>query len=316
MVGPGRLTVPEPATARALFDRHRQALGLHWLGGEDAAPRPLRGDDGGGPLAGLLDPLHPRPVQVLGSRELDFLARLEPEARTALFAAMLRGPLRLLIIAGGARAPRELLAAAAAGGVPVLGSPLAASRVIETLSADSEDTGTLTLHGVFMEVLGVGVLLAGHAGIGKSELALELVSRGHRLVADDAPLFQRRGIRVMGTCPPLLRDFIEVRGLGVLNVRAMFGDNALVAEHVLELIIQLADVDEALQPDTHRVEGTRHLRPLLGVDVPEIVLPVAPGRNLAVLVEAAVRSHILSQQGYDAGADFIRRQRAFIDQQQ
>ncbi len=305
----------EPATAEALFQRHRDALDLRWLSGGDAAGHPLR-DGGDGPLAGLLDPLHPRPVQVVGPRELDFLSRLDPEARAALFTAMLRGPLRLLVIAGGARPPGELLAAAAGGGIPVLGSPLAASRVVEALSAESLDSGTLTLHGVFMEVLGVGVLLAGHAGIGKSELALELVTRGHRLVADDAPLFQRRGETIMGTCPPLLRDFIEVRGLGVLNVRAMFGDNALAAEHRLELIIQLAELDESRAPETRRVEGTRHQRPLLGIGIPEIIVPVAPGRNLAVLVEAAVRSHILSQQGYDAGADFVRRQRASIDRQE
>jgi HPr kinase/phosphorylase len=168
-----------------------------------------------------------------------------------------------------------------------------------------------------MEVLGTGVLITGESSVGKSELALELLSRGHRLIADDAPVFIRVGPDVLdGSSPTLLQDFMEVRGLGVLNIREMYGDNALKSKKHLRLIIQLMRMSKKDREELDRLYGNRIKREILGVEIPEIMIPVAPGRNLAVLVEAAVRNHILRHAGQDATEQFIElQQRAIADPQ-
>jgi HPr kinase/phosphorylase len=163
-----------------------------------------------------------------------------------------------------------------------------------------------------MEVMGTGVLITGASSIGKSELALELLTRGHRLIADDAAEFARIAPDLLnGTCPEMLRDFIEVRGLGILNVRAMFGASAIKHNRNLRLIIVLQEMGEAAAMD--RLHGSRRMRTIMEVEIPEITLPVGPGRNLAVLVEAAVRNHILNVKGYDASQAFIERQKQRLE---
>jgi len=163
-------------------------------------------------------------------------------------------------------------------------------------------------------VLGMGVLITGDAGVGKSELALALISRGHRLVADDAPEFAQVAPDILsGACPVLLRDFLEVRGLGILNVRAMFGDSAVRRKKDLHLIIHLKKMGDADLIRMDRLAGTQTLFPIQGVGVPHLTLPVTPGRNLAILVEAAVRHYTLRLRGYDAGTDFTERQARIID---
>ena len=166
-----------------------------------------------------------------------------------------------------------------------------------------------------MEVMGLGILLTGPSGVGKSELALELLSRGHRLVADDAPEFRRTAPdSVHGSCPPMLADFIEVRGLGILNVRAMYGNNAVMTHKRLHLIIRLQPPTEnGNVPAFDRLDTNQRHRTILGVDIPEVILPVAPGRDLAVIIEAAVRNHVLYLNGYNAAEDFIERQQQYID---
>jgi HPr kinase/phosphorylase len=166
------------------------------------------------------------------------------------------------------------------------------------------------LHGVFMEVNGMGVLLCGESGVGKSELALELITRGHRLVADDAPEFFRVGPdTVRGRCPEVLRDFLEVRGLGLLDIRNMFGDSAIKPSKDLRLIVHLARMREEDIRQVDRLQGSYRQRTVLDVELPEVTIPVASGRNLAVLVEAAARNHILLRKGYNALEAFMQRQR-------
>jgi HPr kinase/phosphorylase len=173
----------------------------------------------------------------------------------------------------------------------------------------------VTLHGVFMEIYSIGVLITGESGAGKSELALELITRGHRLVADDAPEFTQIAPDVLdGTSPEMLQDMLEVRGLGVLDIRQMFGDTAVKKNKYLRLIVHLTRPH--LEPKPAGIErltgdlGTRHV---LDLDVPLITLPVMPGRNLAVLTEAATRMHILRAKGVDPAAAFMARHSHFLE---
>jgi len=169
---------------------------------------------------------------------------------------------------------------------------------------------TTILHGVFVEVLRLGVLLSGASGIGKSELALELLNRGHRLVADDAPEFYRTGAgAVWGRCPEALRDFLEVRGLGVINIHSMFGPGAMAPEAELQLIVHLRSMGPDQLAAVDRLRPNRDSMTVLGAPVPRLTLPVAPGRNLAILVETAVRSHRLALAGRDMAAEFASRPR-------
>ena len=166
------------------------------------------------------------------------------------------------------------------------------------------------LHGVFVEVLEIGVLLQGPAGIGKSALALELISRGHRLVADDAPIFSRCGgaATVTGSSPPALRNLLEVYGLGVLNIAAMFGDHATRASSVLQLMVSLVPEDRFSIGEDERLRGSWHSRSILGVEIPSFRLPMIAQHNLAVMLESVVRNHLLRGQGNDAAERFIAAQ--------
>ena len=173
------------------------------------------------------------------------------------------------------------------------------------------------VHGVFMEVLGTGVLITGESSVGKSELALALISRGHRLIADDAPEFTRTGPDILdGRSPSVLKDFMEVRGLGVLNIRDMYGDNALKLNKYLRLIVHLKRLNEKEYAQLDRLQGERKTRSILGIDIPQILIPVAPGRNIEVLVEAAVRNHILSFYGNNSVQKFIELQQQAINRQE
>ena len=173
----------------------------------------------------------------------------------------------------------------------------------------------LLVHGVYMEVLGRGVLFSGDPAIGKSELALALISRGHCLIADDATeLYKSASKTLIGRCPKVLQDFLEVRGLGMINIRAMFGNSAIKPNKELHLIIDLLHFDDKKLHDMDRLEGCHSTRTLLGVEIPMTSLPVAAGRNLAILVETAVRQHMLMLDGYNATQDFIERQQIYIDQ--
>lgn len=173
-------------------------------------------------------------------------------------------------------------------------------------------SGPVTLHGVFIEIFGLGVLLAGRSGVGKSELALEMLARGHRLIADDAAEFELASDgRVVGRCPPLLYGFLEVRGLGVLHIGRMFGEPALRASKALDLILRLDAANETSDPD--RLHGRRVETLVCGKAIPEILLPVRAGQSLATLAEAACRDQTLKRDGYDAAEDFVARQLRSIE---
>lgn len=311
-------------TAASVFQQHHNALELDWLAAEAAAERSVSArdlDSRRNALVGHLNLIRPNLIQVLGQAEFEYLDQLGKNSRDDAIQALFANRPLMIIVAEGLTPPAEFAELANRHGVPLVRSTQSAHRLIDHLHyyLSSQLSEKIVKHGVFMEVMGLGVLLTGPSGVGKSELALELLSRGHRLVADDATEFRRTAPdTVHGSCPPMLADFLEVRGLGVLNIRAMYGNNAVMTYKRLHLIIQLLE-PEASGNDNRQLDrlGTsrRHAR-ILDVAIPEVILPVAAGRDLAVIIEAAVRNHVLYLNGYNAAEDFIERQQHYLDKQQ
>ena len=296
-----------------MFDACSGRLQLGWLNPADTARRRLHSaQDQGYTLIGHFNLIHPHPIQVLDSPALSYLNGLKKNSLNDAIEQLCAQPTVVILLADGLETPPALSEQAERQGVALLGSPLGSERLIAEINyyLGNELAERQVMHGVFMEVMGIGVLLSGDSGIGKSELALELVNRGQRLIADDAPIFRRLGPEnLVGHCPPVLQDYLEVRGLGLLDIRAMFGDSAVKQEMPLQLIVELMQIDPASAPQSERLNGNRHTRSCLGVSIPLVSLPVAPGRNLAVLVEAAARNHILYTNGQDSVQTFIQRQR-------
>jgi len=266
-------------------------------------------------MVGHLNLIHPNRVQVLGRTELRYLASLGKNSYQDTLGKLYEVPPAFIVVADGELPAEDLRQRSEQAAVPLFSSQLSSYKLIEHLRYYL--TGllaeTATLHGVFMEVRGLGVLLTGESGVGKSELALELVTRGHRLIADDAPEFSRAAPDVVrGACPELLQGFLEVRGLGVLNIRAMYGDSAIKKDKNLRLIVDLKPIHDDDIRNIDRLVGSQQSEMVLDVAVPKVILPVAPGRDLALLIEAAVRNHILRLGGYDASQDFIERQKRFF----
>jgi len=301
-------------TLQDLMDRIGPRLKLRWLSTQYERSQLLRGTAAaiaGQSLVGSLNCIHPNRLQVIGQPELIYLADLGQTAYLETVEKLFDGRPAAVIFADDIEPEASFHDWSQRTETPLLGSPLGDGDIVSHLqyfltNALAERT---TVHGVFMEVLGMGVLLAGDSAIGKSELALDLINRGQRLIADDAPEFAHIAPETLhGSCPPLLRDFLEVRGLGILNIRAMFGESAVCQSRNLNLVVNLRSLDQQELADIDRLTGSLSARSILGVAVPEVTMPVAPGRNLAILVEAAVRHQILRIRGYDAGVDFVERQ--------
>jgi len=300
-------------SVQRLFDERRERLGLAWAAGAAGAAREFTGEmlhKPGVGLIGHLNLIHPLLAQVLGPREVDYIEGLEAPLKGPTVDRICSADTVCVIVADGVKPPAALTGAAGRAKVPVLTSPEASQHVINVLRPymQQELGEVTTLHGVMLDVLEIGVLITGESSIGKSELALELVSRGHGLVADDVVELQQIGPEtIQGRCPPMLRDFLEVRGLGVLNIRSIFGETAVRPRKVLRLIVHL-DAPATGQEPRNRLATRSGTQDILGVEIPTVTLAVAPGRNLAVLVEAAVRNHILLTRGIDSTREFIARQ--------
>ncbi len=304
-------------TFQSLFEDNREALKLEWLAGRSAADKPLltpaTASLASPDLVGFLNPIHPSRLHVLGHAEVRFYSEMDP-ARWQHYARELKvgGPIGL-IVAEDLTPPGELHSTAESAGLPMLRSPLPAATVIEVLRIYFSKllARHCTMHGVFMDVLGMGVLIAGESSVGKSELGLELISRGHGLVADDVVDFSLAGPdTIEGRCPPLLANLLEVRGLGLLDIKAIFGETAVRRKMKLRLIVELrhyggADTFERLPLESQSED-------ILGLPIRKVLIPVASGRNLAVLTEAAVRNTILQLRGIDTMRDFLQRQQQQI----
>jgi HPr kinase/phosphorylase len=295
-----------------LYEDNAAKLGLGWVTGRGGEALPVRRDSADtAALVGHLNLIHPNRIQVLGRRELAYIGGYSGDATGQVIANLFAAEPAAIILAESVAAPAALLQEAEAKSVPVLATVAAADAVIDTLRrylakvlADSTSK-----HGVFMDVLGLGVLITGESGVGKSELALELISRGHGLVADDVVEISRIAAKTLeGRCPSLLKDFLEVRGLGVLNIRVIFGETAVRPKMNLKLIVHLEKPGQAGAAPAERLPLHELTEDVLGLPIREVVIPVAAGRNLAVLVEAAVRNYILQLRGYDSTQEFIARQ--------
>ncbi len=301
-----------------LHDENRAALSLAWVAGREGDRAVRREAAAAAALIGHLNLTHPNSIQVIGAHEAA-LAERHTAAKRAEFAARLVEAHPAIVIFTDGIAPfAELVEVADKSHTAVFATPMPAARVIEVLGhyLAKAFAEKVERHGVFMDVLGLGVLITGESGVGKSELGLELISRGHGLVADDVVEIARIASTTLeGRCPPMLKDFLEVRGLGLLNIRTIFGETAVRRKMKLRLIAHL----ERPQPgggnrnQADRLPLTEQSEEILGVTIRKVTVPVAAGRNLAVLVEAAVRNEILKLRGIDSTAEFLARQRSQMD---
>ena len=304
-----------------LFKQTRLKLKLIWIAGLEGGLNKLDSEKVTKPslaLIGHLNFVHPNRVQVLGCAEMDYLRSLGIILMQQAISNLYSTDLAAVVVANGEKPPNELINAANAHNTPLFTSPMQSPQLMDLLShyLKKAMAETTSLHGVFIEVQGFGVLIKGDAAIGKSELALELISRGHRLIADDIVDFYRISPdRIEGRCPALLQDFLEVRGLGVLNIRALFGDNSVKPTKPLDLIIQLelANMQKPLELD--RLNAKRQFERVLEVDICKVIIPIAAGRNISVLVEVAVRNHILLLRGINATQQFSKRQKQMMQKE-
>jgi HPr kinase/phosphorylase len=304
--------------ANELFEELRERLDLRWLGPQRGGERVIeRGEhlSRRPSLAGYLNVIHPNKVQIIGAAELAWLDGLDARQRWEVLQKIMDARPLAMVITQNQACPADLRELVEETDTPLWTSPRRGYELLNLLQYHLARAlaPRITLHGVFMEIYSIGVLITGDSGLGKSELALELISRGHRLVADDAPEFTQIAPDVLdGTCPDLLQDLLEVRGLGIMNIRQMFGDTAVKRNKYLRLVVHLVRAQEPSTEAMARITGESRSRRVVDLDVPVVELPVAAGRNLAVLAEAAVRLHLLRLKGADPAAAFLARHSEFL----
>ena len=304
------------ANVAQLFDYHRERLQLARVGGNLDAPIAINQQHTSpADLVGHLNLIHPDRIQVIGTPEIEWAAQQHAVRVSRHMEEIIAAHPPAVIVADGCPIPAPVREVCEKSDIALFSTPQTAAVVIDLLRIwlSRQLAETVELHAVMMDVLGMGVLITGDSGVGKSELALELISRGHGLVADDIVEISRVAPNSLeARCPPMLRDFLEVRGLGVLNIRTVFGETACRRKMKLKLVVNLlrpqkgvAEIDRLpLGAETHEI---------LGVPVRKVSIPVAAGRNLAVLLEAAVRSTILLLRGIDSTQEFVERHKQAMD---
>ena len=294
--------------AHLLVEPRLQAI-LRLVAGEEGRDRPVdhpRVQKPGLALAGHTHGVVPTRVQILGETELTFLEELSPEEQRQGVSALFGLGLSLVVVTRGVDPPAVLLEAAQKTSTPLVVAEPRSSRAIQTIhrALDTILAPSETRHGVLMDVHGVGTLLLGPSGIGKSECALFLVERGHRFVADDQVVLSLLPPeQILGRAPPLLRNHLEVRGIGIINVRDLFGATAVRSEKTLQLVVELCPWRDDEPFDRLGLDDS--VLDILGVPVPMLRIPVRPGRNMAVILEVAARNHILKAAGHHGAQKFI-----------
>ena len=312
---------PSAISADVLFEDHRAVLRWQWMAGLEASERrfdeiAVRAARSGADLVGYLNYIHPYRVQVLGEREVAYLTNASSEDCARRIARIVTLEPPVLVLCDGQNPPEALTALCERAHIQLFATQESAAFVVDVLRAylSRHFADRTTMHGVFMDILGLGVLITGESGLGKSELGLELISRGNGLVADDAvDLFRINQTTIEGRCPELLRNLLEVRGIGLLDIRAIFGETAVRRHMRLRLIVHLVR-RETLERDYERLPYEPLTQEVLGVPIQKVVIQVVAGRNIAVLVEAAVRNHILQLRGIDTYQEFVERHRRAMEQ--
>jgi HPr kinase/phosphorylase len=305
---------PTVISAEALFEEFRSTLHWEWIAGhahperhfDEAAVRDARS---AADLVGYLNYIHPNRVQIVGRREVAYLNEPDPDVTDRRISRIVTLEPPVLIVADGQVPPDRLVGLCDRADIPLFVTEESAGHVIDVVRGylGQHFAERTTRHGVFMDILGIGVLLTGESGLGKSELGLELISRGHGLVADDAvDLYRVSQTALEGRCPELLMNLLEVRGIGLLDIKAIFGETAVRRKMRLKLIVHLVR-KETMDRDFERLPYEPLSEDILEVPVRKTVIAVDAGRNLAVLVEAAVRNTILQLRGIDTYAEFIAR---------
>lgn len=308
---------PTVVSADVLFEDHRDALKWQWIAGLGASERrfdevAIRAARSGADLVGYLNYIHPYRVQVFGEREVAYLTSPSEDDNKRRVSRIVTLEPPVLVVADGQTAPDALTAMCERAQIPMFATHESAAFVIDVLRAylSRHFADRASMHGVFMDILGMGVLITGESGLGKSELGLELISRGHGLVADDAvDLYRINQTSIEGRCPELLQNLLEVRGIGLLDIKAIFGETAVRRKMRLSLIVHLVR-RETMERDYERMPHEPLYQDVLGVPVRKAVIQVVAGRNIAVLVEAAVRNTILQLRGIDTYQEFVSRHRA------
>lgn len=312
---------PTVISADVLFEAFRVSLRWEWVAGLGASERrfnefAVTAARSGADLVGHLNYIHPYRVQILGELEIAYLMNATEEDCDRRIARIVTLEPPVLILADGQSAPQGLMAMCERAQIPMFATPGSSAFVIDLLRAylSKHFADRSTVHGVFMDILGLGVLITGESGLGKSELGLELISRGNGLVADDAvDLYRINQDTIEGRCPDLLLNLLEVRGIGLLDIRCIFGETAVRRQKRLQLIVHLVR-RETMERDYERIPYEPLTQDVLDVPVRKVVIQVVAGRNLAVLVEAAVRNTVLQIRGIDTYQEFVERHRQALDQ--
>ena len=305
--------MPQVSVAQ-LFEDNADALKLAWISGP-RNPSPFLDsseiNQASQGLIGHLNLVHPNWIQIFSRTEAAYFAALAESDQREALARLAGSSLVCIILSEQEKFPVTLAEFAASRNVPLLSSPLHSLQIIWVVRTylGRALAEFVTRHGVLLDVLGMGMLITGESGVGKSELALELISRGSGLVADDVvELYHIAPETLEGRSPELLKDFLEVRGLGMLNIRTIFGETAVRTKKNLKLIVQMEKPVGGVVPGLERLPLNASSEDIMGISVRKVLLPVAAGRNLAVLAEAAVRNYVLQLRGIDSTQEFIQRQ--------
>ncbi len=291
-----------------LADAHH--LGLEVIAGAAGLERQItvpRIQKPGLSLAGFVEYIHPGRVQILGQSEITFLQGMEPDRRRDILVQVCACDVTCFVLTKNLDPPAELITAVEASGIPLLKTRHVSSQTIDGLTRFLEErlAPRLSIHGVLLDIYGVGVLLLGESGVGKSECALDLIVRGHRLVSDDIVEIKRTGSVLNGSGPELTRYHMEVRGLGIINIKDLFGVAAVRYLKDVDMVVKLDPWQEGKEYE--RLGLDQRSYELLGISIPFLEMPVAPGRHLSVLVEVAARNHLLKTKGYDPARELANR---------
>lgn len=257
---------------------------------------------------GFFDYFDPRRVIVLGLSEYEYLRTFSSNERLLKIQSLFQhGELPCIILSRDLPALNELIETAKNFSCPIFRSPKMTTDLMSDLYIYLNRllAPSVSEHGVLMEVFGVGILLTGKSGVGKSETAMELIKRGHRLIADDSVIIKEIANELYGTAPDIIRYFMELRGIGIINVKSMYGSGSVLDEKKIQLVIQLENWQQGKEYD--RIGDETSSTSYFGIKVPKITVPVSPGRNLAIIIEVAARNFRLKSMGYDASEELITR---------